>query len=158
MFSRESRRNRELNKICMNQFLRDKSQIQFRDMSYVDYFTDKKGHRKAYVAKVGIFGDSHEAHLHNQESFFHEDLRSTDVPQMTWYCRADGRIWGEWHIRADKGTPLWNQEINWKNIQPHPQQLFQTVTVPMSPTNCATVNRFTKEHWVMHKLTSDTLL
>jgi hypothetical protein len=152
MFFKKARRNAHLDRICLQQFQREQDNIHFRDNTKPLNITDNNMDTRAYVGCVGIYRNM------STREYFHS-TKTELIPVLSWYCRKDGNIWCEWHIRADKGTPLWNQEISWdkENIQQYTSH-FLTISVPMSQKSITQVNKFTREHWIMHKLSSDTLV
>ena len=101
------------------------------------------------VARVGLFTD---------------DMLFLNIPKLTWYCDAHGNIWPVWHERLPYRKARWNKARNAliKKARrdgeeiPGVGELYEERKMLASIEE--TLQRFTREKWVQHKMVSDTLL
>jgi hypothetical protein len=153
MLFREKFRNWRLNRECLQFFKKHPEQFNAWDLPYPEYyFTDEfQPPASDQTARhVGVFCTPLLGGLSPQQYF-----------TIKWMVRRDGIIWPQWIVTVGSGSYLYNQEYQWGNLGPlpHPQAIqYASIFVPMSKKSLAVIVPYTKEQWVMHKLTSESLI
>jgi hypothetical protein len=140
MFFKETRFNGVMDRLCHKEFMDRQHDIQIVDLVRPRMF-GPTNHRK-YVVHMGLYRD---------------DMFMLNVPLLTWYCQRNGHIWCEWKISAPKNTAIYNAGQNWGKLSESTHGTFN-ICIPMSLRSIRSVLAYSKEHIVMHKLTSDRML
>lgn len=132
--------NRNIDHTCLEQVLREQNDVRIVDLERPKMLGPSHD-RREYVARMGLFT---------------EDMMYVNIPILVWYVRRNGSIWAEWQVRAPKDTPLYNTHV--KKVGGSILDEFIIYPCPMSIRSRGYINDMTREHWVMHKLSSDTAL
>ncbi len=134
------RLNRSIDRTCLDQIIREQADVRIVDLSEPKVLGPDND-RREYVAQMGLFTS---------------DMLYENIPLLTWYVRRQGSIWSEWQVNAPAGSPLYNtynQKLDGFRLRD-----YLIYPCPMSYTSRNYLTDLTHEHWVMHKLTSDTIL
>lgn len=97
-----------------------------------------------YVAIMGLF---------ELTSSYNSD---DEYPTAAWYMRRDGVIWPKWNVGAKSHSPLYN--IYTKNLSEYDHYECIVYKCPMSRASKNLITALAHEHWMMHLLSSNTLI
>ena len=126
----------------MERLNRDWDSIRIVDLKTAAFLTDNKTHwaqAEPMVARVGLFT---------------EDLMTVNIPDLTWFCNDQGTIWPYWYERLPYKGSRWKQARKQEPLGPGPEYEKRKMLASMAKT----LNKYTRERWIQHKMTSDSLL
>lgn len=136
------RLDRAVDRTCLEQVIREQDKLRIVDLERPKMLGPDHD-RREYTALMGIFT---------------EDMMYKDIPVLTWYLRRNGSLWSEWQVQAPQGSPLYNYYMSRPGNDRKTYSWGVTYSCPMRLESKNYITELAREHWVMHKMGSETLL